>query len=245
MIPKIVHYIWFGGKPFPEKVKKCIDSWKVYLPEYEFKLWNEDSFDVNSVTFTKEAYANKKWAFVSDYVRVFALYNYGGWYLDTDIEILRPLSRFEDHRIVLGTDHDGALTALMGSEKGHPYWKEIIDFYNGIQFVNQDGSFNMTVNNTHLQGILEKYGYVFENKYQELREGIVVYPDDYFHVANVEKGTIHKTENSYAIHWHTLLWTSDMSRFNRFIRLHVLKPILGEDHFMDFYQRITKPFKKK
>ena len=240
MIPKIIHYIWFGGKPFPEKVQKCIDSWHKYLPDYEFKLWNEDTFDVNSVEFTKQAYANKKWAFVSDYVRMYALNKYGGWYLDTDIEILKPIERFEEHRMVLGTDHDGALTALMASEPNHPYWKEVLAFYDSMNFVNKDGTFNMTVNNTYLQGVLKEYGYVFENKYQELKHGIIVYPDDYFHVADVEKGTLHKTENSYAIHWHTLLWTSDMSHWMRFFRLHVLKPIFGEDRFMDVWNKITR-----
>lgn len=243
MIPKIVHYIWFGGKPFPEKVQKCIDSWHKYLPDYEFKLWNEDTFDVNSVDFTKQAYANKKWAFVSDYVRMYALNKYGGWYLDTDIEILRPIERFENHRMVLGTDYDGALTALMASESGHPYWAEVLNYYHSMSFVKEDGSFNMTVNNTHLQRILKGYGYVFENKYQELKYGIIVYPDDYFHVADVEKGTLHKTENSYAIHWHTLLWTSEMTHFNRWFRLHIMKPILGEDNFLKVWLGIKKIFK--
>lgn len=243
MIPKIVHYIWFGGKPFPEKIQQCIDSWKKYLPEYELKLWNEETFNVNSVPFTKQAYENKKWAFVSDYVRVYALNKLGGWYLDTDIEILKSLSPFEGKRMVLGTDHDGALTALMGSEPGHPYWKQMLDQYHKMSFVQTDGSLNMTVNNTHLQEILGDYGYVFENKYQELKEGICIYPDDYFHVANNEKGTINRTENSYAIHWHTLLWTSDMSRFMRFFRLHVLKPIFGEERFMNVWKNITKILK--
>lgn len=243
MIPKIVHYIWFGGKPFPEKVRQCMDSWKKYLPDYKFMLWNEDSFDVNSVPFTKQAYENKKWAFVSDYVRVYALNKYGGWYLDTDIEILKPLTPFENYRMVLGTDHDGALTALMGSEVGHPYWQKMLNQYHSMSFIKHDGTFNMVVNNTYLQDILANYGYVFENKYQELDEGIVVYPDDYFHVADVEKGKLHKTSNSYAIHWHTLLWTSDMSHFMRFFRLHVLKPVFGEEHFLDVWKKITSLFK--
>ena len=243
MIPKIVHYIWFGGKPFPNKVKQCIDSWKKYLPDYKFMLWNEDSFDVNSVPFTKQAYANQKWAFVSDYVRVYALNKYGGWYLDTDVEILKPLTPFENSRMILGTDHDGALTALMGSEAGHPYWLKMLNHYHSMSFVNQDGSFNMVVNNTYLQNVLASYGYVFENNYQELDEGIVVYPDEYFHVADVERGTLHKTSNSYAIHWHTLLWTSDMSHFMRFFRLHILKPIFGEERFLDVWKKIKSLFK--
>lgn len=244
MIPKIVHYIWFGGRPFPEKIQRCINSWKKYLQDYNFMLWDESTFDVSVCSFTKQAYEQKKWAFVSDYVRIWALYKYGGWYLDTDVEILRPLAPFEEKRMVLGTDHDGALTALMGSEEGHPFWKKVLDYYNSMNFINKDGSLNTIVNNTHLQGILKEFGFVLENKYQELKEGIFIYPDDFFHVANVEKGTLHKTNNSYAIHWHTLLWTSEMSHFRRYLRLHILKPIFGEGSFMKIYELITKPFKK-
>lgn len=244
MIPKIIHYIWFGGKPFPDKIIKCIDSWKKYLPEYEFRLWNEESFDVNSSIFTKQAYENKKWAFVSDYVRVYALYNYGGWYLDTDIEILKPVHRFESERVVLGTDHDGALTALMASEPLHSYWKSILEMYDGLSFINEDGSLNTVVNNTYLQRKLSEYGYVMANRYQELEDGIVVYPDDYFHVANHEKGTLHLTANSYAIHWHTLLWTSSMSHLNRWLRLNFLKPLLGEEHFLEVYSSFSSFVKR-
>lgn len=243
MIPQIIHYIWFGGKPFPAKVQECINSWHKYMPEYKFMLWNEETFDVNSVPFTKQAYDNKKWAFVSDYVRVYALNKFGGWYLDTDIEILKPLTPFEDNRMILGTDSDGALTALMGSEPSHPYWKQMLETYDKMSFVKEDGTFNMTVNNTHLQSILQSYGYVFENKYQELKEGIIVYPDEYFHVADVEKGSLHKTNNSYAIHWHTLLWTSNMSHWMRFFRIHIMKPIFGEDRFLavwGFFKKVKK-----
>lgn len=122
MIPKIIHFIWFGGNPFPEKVQYCIESWKKYLPDYQFMLWNEEAFDVTTLPFTEQAYMHKKWAFVSDYVRVYALYKYGGWYLDTDIEIVRPLMSLEQYRLVLGTDEEGFLTALMGSEKTHSHF---------------------------------------------------------------------------------------------------------------------------
>lgn len=221
-----------------------MDSWHRYLPDYQFILWNEENFDVNICQFTKQAFENKKWAFVSDYVRVYALYNYGGWYLDTDIEVVRPLSDFEDKRMVLGTDHDGALTALMASEKGHSFWQKILGVYQNMSFIREDGSFDFTVNNVHLQDALTEYGFQCQNVYQELSEGIYVYPDDYFHVANVELGTVNITKNSYAIHWHTLLWTSKASHLNRFLRLHILKPLLGTDKFLDVYQKLVSPLKK-
>lgn len=227
MIPKIIHYIWFGGNPFPEKVAYCIETWKRYLPDCEFMLWNEESFDVNSVQFTKEAYENKKWAFVSDYVRVYALYHYGGVYLDTDIEVLRPFDELLNNRMILGTDESGYLTAFMASEKSHPFWKDILDYYEKSSFVLKNGKFKMEVNNTLLQEELAKYGYKISNTYQELKEGIIVFPDDYFHVVSLEDGAIHKTKNSYTIHWHTLLWISPARKFVRFIRLKILAPILG------------------
>ena len=174
MIPKIIHYVWFGNTPFPSKIQKCIDSWKKYLPDYEFKLWNEETFDVNSCQFAKEAFELKKWAFVSDYARIEAIYKYG---------------------VVLGTDEDGAITAMYGTEPRHPYWKKVLDYYRTMSFVKPDGSLNMAVVNEHLQEVLAEYGYVHKNKYQELKEGIILYPDDYFHVVSLERGTKHQTEN--------------------------------------------------
>lgn len=229
MIPKIIHYIWFGRNPYPEKVAYCIESWKKHLPEYEFKLWNEDTFDIESVQFTKEAYKNKKWAFVSDYVRVYALYNFGGLYLDTDIEVLRTFNDLLDNRMVLGTDDEGYLTAFMASEKRHPFWKSILEYYESNPFEREDGSLNMEVNNTLLQEHLTKYGYRILNAFQKLDEGIVVFPDDYFHVVSLLDGSKHKTKNTYAIHWHTLLWISPMRRLIRFIRLRILSPLLGRN----------------
>lgn len=239
MIPKIVHYIWFGGKPFPEKVQYCIESWKKHLPDYEFKLWNEDSFDVDSIPFTREAYEHKKWAFVSDYVRLYALSSYGGWYLDTDVEVLRPLTPFLDKRMVLGTDEGGYLTATMAAEANHPFWNEMLSIYHDLHFVNSDGSLNQEVNNTYLQDTLAKYGYVIANRYQLLRDGIEVFPDDYFHVMSLTSGKEHKTANSYTIHWHTLLWVNRKTRVVRFLRMNLLVPLLGAER----YSRITNSLK--
>ena len=227
MIPKIIHYIWFGHSPYPEKVQYCLNSWKRHLPDYEFRLWNEDTFDVNSVLFTKEAYENKKWAFVSDYVRLYALYKEGGWYLDTDYEVLRSFNGLENHRMVLGTDDGGYLAALMGTEPKHPFIKEMLDYYQNMKFVLPNGNFQMAVINSHLEKMLAPYGYNIKNEYQELQEDIVVYPDEYFSVLSLENGSMHRTENSYSIHWHTLLWISPKQKFVKFIRLHIVAPLLG------------------
>lgn len=243
MIPKIIHFVWFGGKPYPKKIQYCIDSWKRILPDYQFIKWDESNFDVNSVKFTKEAYEVGKWAFVSDYARIKALYEYGGWYLDTDVEVLKPLSPFESNRVTLGTDENGSLTAVYGTETKNDIWKNVLDVYNQTNFINPDGSQNIKVINQYIQDEIAKMGYVHENKLQDFGNGVIVYPDDYFHVVSLEKGTRHFTESSTCIHWQTMLWTSRKSRALRWVRLHVLKPIFGDD-FMTHYSRMVKRIKK-
>lgn len=244
MIPKIIHYVWFGGKPYPAKIQYCIDSWKRVLPDYEFIRWDESNFDVNSVKFTKQAFEAGVWAFVSDYVRIKALYEYGGWYLDTDVEVLRPLAPYENKRVVLGTDENGSLTAVYGTEPQNEIWKNILEVYNKTDYINPDGSHNQKVINQYIQNEIAKMGYVHENKFQYFQNGVVVYPDDYFHVISLEKGTRHFTENSTCIHWQTMLWTSKKSRILRWFRLHVLKPILGDD-FMSVYSKIVGIIKSR
>ena len=240
MIPKIIHYIWFGPKPLPKLVRECISSWKKHLPNFEFKLWNEETFDINSSIFTKEAYENKKWAFVSDYVRIWALEKYGGIYLDTDIEIIKPFpEEILLNKVVLGTDDGGYLTALMMSEKNHIFYKEALRMYDEMAFKNKNGKLQMEVNNTHLQNLLFKYGYEIKNEKQTLKNEIQIYPDDYFHVRSLTSGKLNLTSNSYAIHWHTITWVPLKTKVINYLRIKVLVPIFGKS----LYGRISKKLK--
>lgn len=135
MIPKKIHYIWFGKGEKNERVKHCIESWKKYLPDYEIIEWNEDNFDINYNDFTKSAYANKKWAFVSDVARLWVLYNEGGIYMDTDVEVYKPLDDFLNEEGFTGfEDVHYPVTATMGAVKGNPIIKLMLDYYNCIDF---------------------------------------------------------------------------------------------------------------
>lgn len=242
MIPKIIHYIWFGPKPFPKIVEKCISSWHKYLGDYEFKFWNESTFDIqNSCDFVREAYNAKKYAFVSDYVRVWALYNYGGIYLDTDIEIVKPFPKYIlENKVVLGTDDTGHLTALMMSARGAEFFKKCLDFYQNQKFLLENGKMNMEVNNTHLQNILKLYGYKVGNNIQNLESGIILYPDDYFHCRSQVSGKLNITTNTYAIHWHTITWVPMHTRIISFIRIKIFVPLLG----YTAYRTLAKIIKK-
>lgn len=135
MIPKKIHYIWFGKGEKNERVKHCIESWKKYLPDYEIIEWNEDNFDINYNDFTKSAYENKKWAFVSDVARLWVLYNEGGIYMDTDVEVYKPLDEFLNNEGFTGfEDVHYPVTATLGAVKGNPVIKLMLDYYNCIDF---------------------------------------------------------------------------------------------------------------
>lgn len=245
MIPKIVHYVWFGNAPYPPKVLHCMESWKRVLPDYEFMLWNEKTFDVRSSKFTMQAYENKKWAFISDYVRNYALSKYGGWYLDTDVEVVKSFNDLLNHRCILSTDESGFIeSAVMASEKGHKFFTEMLQLYNSMTFVREDGSLNTEVANTYLQNLLTNYGYTYENKYKSLDKGIIIFPDDYFHAFSLASGEIHKTENTYSIHWHTLLWVSKKTRLIKFIRMRLLIPIIGTKKYIKMKSIIRLIWKK-
>lgn len=178
-IPKVIHYCWFGNKEFPPLVKKCIKSWKKYLPEYEFKLWNEDTFDINSNDWCKEAYKNKKYAFVADYVRLQVLYKYGGIYLDTDIKMYKSLNPFLYNSAFMGFERDEVLSmGVMGFHKEDPIIKEFLKYYTqpfSLDIISKLES-NANIMTAYL---VNHYGLTRDNK-EQIVGNIHVYPKTYF-----------------------------------------------------------------
>lgn len=206
---KIIHYCWFGGKELPKSVKRCINTWKKMMPDYEIKEWNEKNFDINSCTFVKEAYENKKWAFVSDYVRIYALYEEGGIYLDTDVKIIKDISHIVDKEMFLGYEDSGYVgTAVIGvRDKHNKYIKEILDYYNQIKHFNAEIIYNYA-NPVIISKIIKKYkSYVNEQGIRIFDNSIFVYPREYFFPLSYNYAEKVFTENTCMIHLFNATWT--------------------------------------
>ncbi|CCV64690.1 Polysaccharide biosynthesis protein CpsM [Alteracholeplasma palmae J233] len=217
MIPKIIHYCWFGGNEIDTETLKIIESWKNYCPEYKIILWNEENFDVMSNIYTKQAYENKKWAFITDYVRLFALYNYGGIYMDSDVEVIKNLDIFLKNRAFTGMENNEySVTGLMASEKGHPWIKDILDEYDGKTLIQENGELDLTPNTILITKITaQKYGWEHKQEIQNLKEGLMIYPFDYFCAKNWKDGKVFVTENTYTIHHFKGSWLTEKQKKNR------------------------------
>ncbi len=213
MIPKIIHYCWFGRNPLPELALRCIESWKKYLPDYEIKEWNEDNYDVHKIPYISEAYNAKKYAFVSDYARFDILYEYGGIYFDTDVEVIKDLTLIIEQGAFAGVERAGELNAGLGigSPAAMDIFKEVLDSYQEEHFVNQDGSLNLKTVVTRVSEIFYKYGFVKEDKIQDVA-GVRVYPTEYFCPKSYFTGKLNITENSYTIHHYDGSWCSDEAK---------------------------------
>lgn len=207
-IPKIIHYCWFGKNPLPELAVKCIASWKKFLPEYEIKEWNEETYDVRKIPYIAQAYDAKKYAFVSDYARFDILYQYGGLYFDTDVEVVKPLDEILKRGAFAGVESAGALAAGLGlaSPAASPIYKEILDSYKNSFFIKDDGSMDLTTVVTRVSDIFRKHGFSDKNEIQKVDE-ITVYPSEYFCPINPSTGELKITENTYTIHHYAATWT--------------------------------------
>ena len=218
MIPKIIHYCWFGGKPLPKSAEKCIASWKKYLPDYEIKRWDESNFDVNAIPYTREAYAACKFAFVSDYARFWILYHYGGVYFDTDVEVIRPIDDIINRGGLLGVEsnRNGIYTVNPGlgfaATQGTAVIGEMVNLYSTFHFINTDGA-------SDLKNIVEiTTDYLSSKGLQNTDEiqdccGFTIYPKDYFCPIDYDTRELKITENTRTIHHYAESWVPRSTRF--------------------------------
>ncbi|AZB43589.1 glycosyl transferase [Bacillus sp. FJAT-42376] len=206
-IPKVIHYCWFGNSAKPKLFLKCLESWKKHLPCYEIKEWNESNFDINSSQFAAEAYKARKFAFVSDYARLDILYKEGGIYLDTDVEVLKPLDPLLVHEGFSGFEDETHLqSGTMGAKKLHPMIKIFLEYYNDKMFVNSEGVFDMTTNTKIMTNLSKEYGLVQNNEFQNLNGSFAIYPRTYFSPYDYINGGTYISDDSYTIHHYAQTW---------------------------------------
>ena len=217
-IPKIIHYCWFGQNPLPKLAQKCIKSWKKYCPDYQIMRWDETNFDINSNSYTKQAYQAKRYAFVSDYARLSALYNYGGIYLDTDMELIKNLDEFLIHPAFIGFQSTYRLDpdlldigmAIIGAQKKNKFIGGLLNTYSSLPFFTNGGQ-DLTTNTLRTLRYLRKsYNLQLINSFQDLG-AVAVYPSEYFYPSNYYFRKF--TPNTCAIHYYATSWYSKSKMF--------------------------------
>lgn len=229
LIPKKLHYMWLGRKPLPEKLRKCIDSWKKYCPDYEIIEWNEDNYDIGKHEYMKHAYDAGAYGFIPDYARIDILYNVGGFYLDTDVEIKRNLDDLRYQQAFCGVEKWQIINfgGLSGAVKGHSMLKEFLDSRSEISFYNSDGSLNKNTCGFYDTRVALQYGYKINGETQSVN-GMNIYASDYFQPFDYMSGTINETENTYSIHWFNGGWLDEkMKEMNE----------ASKKQYMELYRR--------
>lgn len=214
---KILHYCWFGRNKKPKILKKCLASWKKFCPDYEIKEWNEDNFDVNCCAYVKEAYQAKKWAFVSDYCRFFVLYNYGGIYLDTDVEIIKSIDNLPATFVGFENPKSCNSGLIRGALKKDKICKLMLESYENDHFILDDGKLNTNTVCSRETALFQNFGLKLDNTLQQIEE-TTVFPTEYFCPQDMLTGKICITENTYSIHRYQGSWLSKKEKFKLFIR---------------------------
>lgn len=233
MIPKVIHYCWFGRGEKPKLALQCIESWKKFLPDYEIKEWNEDNYDVHKIPYTSQAYQAKKYAFVSDYARFDILYHHGGLYFDTDVEIVKSLSDilvqgafmgFETDSVfegdgqgrTVGTINPGLGLAVCPNEE---VYKAILDLYKTLSFVNEDGTYDLTTVVTHVTNLFVSRGLRAAPGVIDF-QGIRLYPKEFFNPKD-SNGNITITPNTYTVHHFAASWYTPKQKIVHWVICHL------------------------
>jgi len=216
MIPKIIHYCWFGGKQLPPKAKKCIASWEKYFPDYEIKEWNETNYDVYKIPYIADACKAKKYAYVSDYARFDILYQNGGVYFDTDVEVIKSFDSILSNGSFIGMEKSGSINPGVGCafNAGQPVLKEILMVYQDLDF---SDSLKKIYTITDLTtGVFTKHGFKDNNLIQNIAD-TTIYPAEYFNPIDYDTHYLCKTGNTFSIHYGNASWVDDKRRITAFI----------------------------
>lgn len=216
MIPKIIHFCWLSGDPYPNKIQRCIDSWKKYLPDYQIWLWDFNRFDINSSIWVREAFEHKKYAFAADYIRFYALYHYGGIYLDSDVEVIKSYDDLLHLPYFLGYEYSGCIeAATMGAEKGNPLFKMMLDYYENRHFIKENGEEDIIIVPQIFMDIINKSNYSYKtiteiSDFQHNKEILCIFTNDFFSPIVTEgyRYTLKCTNNTYSIHHFVSAWVS-------------------------------------
>ncbi len=230
-IPKVIHYCWFGKGDMPKLAKKCIKSWKKYCPDYEFVLHTEDNFDLTQNRYMREAYEAGKWAFVSDYARLKIIYDNGGIYLDTDVELIKSIDDLVRLKGFMGFDEKGIVATGLGfgAEKGNKIVSEFLKDYDDIPFVLPDGSFDLTPCPDRNTEALKRLGMDVDNKNQTFMD-VTFLPDEYLCPMDYYTGKKTITDKTYSIHHYSASWTNSVTK-----RTTRIKRIIGVKMYNKLY----------
>ncbi len=227
---KVIHYCWFGRGEKPKLTQKCIATWKKKLPDYEIREWNEDNFDLSACRFAEDAYNDRNFAFVSDYVRAKVLYEQGGIYFDTDVEVLQSFDRFLDDSFFAGFEEKAFVgTCVMGTEPHSPLLSEYISHYENAEYFNADGSKYTDTNVLLLTRLLEEKGLQRDDSEQLVDGYIKIYPRTFFSPYDYINGINYITDDSFAIHHFVQSWLPKKTRLKSAAKRKIIKLIGGEN----------------
>lgn len=249
MIPKKIHYCWFGGNPLPEEAQMCIDSWKKYCHGYEIIEWNERNYDICKCEYIKEAAAMGKWAFVSDYARFDILFQYGGLYFDTDVELISNIDDLAEKGPFTGIEDASGYSGnliykvnpglCLAAEPGMKVFSDILCYYNSEHFILQNGEINKKTVLDYTTEVLVKYGYLPQNCMQQIG-GLNIYPADFFCPMNYITGEILITPNTRSIHHYNMSWKSPYEVFLKKAERKCIK-LQGAKKGIILYKLLTLP----
>lgn len=242
-IPKVIHYCWFGRNPKPKLAEKCIKSWKKHCPDYEIIEWNEDNFDISSCPlYVRQAYEVKKWAFVTDYVRLQVVYENGGIYMDTDVELKKKLDPLLEYNAYFGFEDEAHIATGLGfgAVKGTPILMEMMEDYQDISFIRPDGSFDIITCPMRNTETLLRHGLKQNDTKQVLDDRILILPAEYMCPISFWSGKKHITINTISIHWFSASWKSAAQRKQQKKYAREIKRKTRRDFFSHIPNRIVR-----